>query len=254
MCRGALKFGVRWKTVRCPASRAMTGIAWTPDEPHATPREVDLLPRPARGLEAPPREVLPAFDIDGLRRGEQACPHHAVARDDALFGGEVEDPSLGVFVPDRRVYPALELDVAVQVEALRNVLQVALDLGLRGVALRPLPLLLQLLGEAEGVLEALDVTARARVAVPVPGPPDTRAGLVDPEPEAHLSESVEHVEAGEAGAYDRDVEEGRLPGSRLRVDHGRSSPGEGRPTSRTPRGRAGRRDFAACRCPRPRAR
>ena len=54
MWAGSAKFGVRWKTVRCAACSAISGIAWIPDDPvpmTATrlPGELDLLMRPAAG-------------------------------------------------------------------------------------------------------------------------------------------------------------------------------------------------------------
>ena len=85
----------------------------------------------------------------------------------------------------------VELDVAAQVEAVGDVVDVAQDLRLGGVALGPVPLLLELVGERVRVVQALDVAARARVAVPVPGAADAVAGLVDarrePEPRRRWS-------------------------------------------------------------------
>jgi hypothetical protein len=52
------------------------------------------------------------------------------------------------------------------------VVEVALDLGLGGEVLLPLPLVEQLLREEVGVGVALGVEPGAGVAVPVPGPAD----------------------------------------------------------------------------------
>ena len=99
-----------------------------------------------------------------------------------------------------------ELDVAAQVEAVGDVVDVAQDLGLRGVALGPLPLLLQLVGERVGVVHALDVAARARIAVPVPGAADAVARLEDARRQPEPAQAVEHVEPGEPRADDDRVD------------------------------------------------
>ena len=130
----------------------------------------------------------------------------------------------------RRLHARVELDVAAQVEAVGDVVGVAQDLGLGGVALAPLPLLLQLVGELVGVLHALDVAARARIAVPVPGAADAAAGLEHARREAHAAQPVQHVDAGEAGADDHRVKVGfMIPGVHAGllpnvVVAGRSSP------------------------------
>ena len=102
--------------------------------------------------------------------------------------------------------PGGELDVAPQVEPVGDVVGVAEDLRLGGVLLGPLPLLLEVLVEAVGVLHALDVAAGARVAVPVPGAADAVAGLEHLHGEALRPGLVEHVEAREPGSDHDDVD------------------------------------------------
>ena len=88
-------------------------------------------------------------------------------------------PPPGGLVEGRRRHARRELDVAPQVEAVGDVVDVGEDLRLGGVPLAPLPLLLQLVRERVRVVHALDVAARARVAVPVPGAADAVARLED---------------------------------------------------------------------------
>jgi len=61
-----------------------------------------------------------------------------------------------------------QLDVASEIEAIGDVVEIALDLGLFRVAARPLPLLRQLRREGIAVVVALGIAPRAGVAVPVP--------------------------------------------------------------------------------------
>jgi hypothetical protein len=79
------------------------------------------------------------------------------------------------------------------------------DLGLRRIALAPVPLLLQVIRERIGILHALDVAARAGIAVPVPGAADIAALLIDPDRQSQSAQFVQHVHSGKAGADHDDV-------------------------------------------------
>jgi hypothetical protein len=117
--------------------------------------------------------------------------------------------------------PGLEDDVAPQVEPVGHVVEVGEDLGLGGVALRPLPLLLQVGVEGVGVVDAFDVAPAARVAVPVPGAAHVGPGLDRHHAKALLAMLVEGVEPPEAGADDEDVDLAHTEHPR-RQDSGRS--------------------------------
>src|SRR5690606_2763187 len=114
--------------------------------------------------------------------------------------------------------PGTEGDVLTELETVGDVLGVAENLRLRGVALGPGPLLPQLPGEVVAVEQAGHVAARARVPVPVPHPADVTGGLVDVDPEPALAQAVEEVHAGEARP-DHDHVVGGCPVSRLLVSH-----------------------------------
>src|SRR5690606_8363009 len=77
---------------------------------------------------------------------------------------------------------------------------------LGGIALRPFPFLLQLVRELIRILHALDIAARARIAVPVPGAADPASGLEHPCREAEAAKPVQHVHAREPRADDDHVE------------------------------------------------
>ena len=128
---------------------------------------------PALGPEAAlhdlAREGVEARPVRTVRGRQPTGGHHAEAGAELLAGLRVDDPGVGGFVEGGRRHPGLEADVPAQVVAVGDVVEVALDLGLRREVLAPHPLLLELRVEAEGVLEAGDVAAGAGVAVPVPG-------------------------------------------------------------------------------------
>src|SRR5262249_35285402 len=103
------------------------------------------------------------------------------------------------------MHSRIELNVAVQVEAVSDMVGVAQDLRLWGIALRPNPFLLQIVRELIGVLHALYVAACARVAVPIPGAADTTSGLEDAHGETDPTQAVQHVHASETGTDDHSI-------------------------------------------------
>jgi hypothetical protein len=115
-------------------------------------------------------------------------------------------PRGGPLVPHRRAHPGVEAHVAPQVEAVDDVVQVALDLRLAGEVLLPLPVVEQLAGEEVAVGVALGVEPGARVAVPEPRAAHAAAGLEQLRREPRLEGAVELVDAGDAGADDQHVE------------------------------------------------
>jgi hypothetical protein len=117
-----------------------------------------------------------------------------------------------------------ELDVAAQAEAARDVPQVAEDLRLGGVPLRPPPLGQQIAGKGVTVIDALDVTPGTGVAVPEPRAPDVGAALEDPCAQPKPAQPMEHVQSREPGAHHRYVKVHR--GARATVHSGHDLPGD----------------------------
>src|SRR6266446_6485211 len=84
--------------------------------------------------------------------------------------------------------------------------RVAENFRLRGKQLAPLPVLLQLLREAERILHALDVAARAGIAVPVPSAAHAAARLKGAHGKTKLAQAMQQIKAGEAGAGYEDID------------------------------------------------
>ena len=138
--------------------------------PDPLPGEVDPLVRPAAGVVGGTLEAVEPGEVGDVRRRQAAGRH------DHELGRTVVPPSsvrtiqpAGRLV-EGRVHATLVSNwhVPAQVEPVGHVVRVGEDLGLRRVALGPLPLLLELVGELVRVLHALDVAAGSRVPVPVP--------------------------------------------------------------------------------------
>ena len=161
---------------------------------------------PGAGVVPIAREAVQALEFRPVGGRETPGGHDAIGRGELRAVTGRNPPASGRLVETGLGDGRLEADVAAEVEAICHVLQIAKDLRLRGVALGPAPLLLQLVGKLVGILDAIAIAARARIAVPVPGAADPAALLKDPHGEPHSAQPMEHVEAGEASADDDRVE------------------------------------------------
>ena len=179
------------------------------DDGDALAGEVHALVRPQPGVERVAPEAVAAGELGQVRRRQAAHGGDEEAGREALAVLGVDQPAPGVVVPGRCRDRGPEADVAAQVEAVRDGLQVAQDLRLAREALAPRPLLEEVLGEpvGEAVEVALRVAPRARVAVPVPGAPDVVGRLEHQRrhPEG-VPQAVEHVQTGEPGSHHQGVE------------------------------------------------
>src|SRR5262249_8177994 len=194
--RGALEDGERGRLPgddrdRLDARRARA------DDSHPLTGEVDGLVRPAAGVVRGATKARDARDVRRLREREASARHHVEAATDRVAAVGAHVPVRGLVVPRCGDDARREADVATQLVLVGDVIQVAEYLGLRRVALRPPPRALELGIEAVGVVDALDVTARARVAVPVPGAADAVGALEHDRRETELPQAVEQVQPGE---------------------------------------------------------
>ena len=173
--------------------------------------------RPLAGVKHLALEEVEPVEMRPVGRREAADRHDAEPGRAALVGVRLDIPAFPGFVEGERRHPGAEADVAPEVEPVRHMVGIGQDFRLRGVFLGPLPLLVQFLGEGIGILQALDIAARAGIAVPVPGAAYIAAGLEDPRREAELAQAVQHVHAGKARPDDHGVEVGLRRG----CSHGR---------------------------------
>src|SRR5713226_4432806 len=118
--------------------------------------------RPQTGVIPLTPEVLQTGDVGLARRREIACCHDAVARGHGLACVCFDRPRVRLAVEDSLFDPGVEFNVAPEAEAVGDMIDVAQDLGLRAVALWPVPFLLQLVGEGIRVFQAFYVAAATR--------------------------------------------------------------------------------------------
>ena len=168
---------------------------------HAFSRKVDGVVRPGAGVVPVALEGLQPLDPGDVARGYAADAGDEVPGGYPVAVVGLDLPQVG-FLPEGGGRDAgVELDVATQVEAVGDVVEVGEDLRLLGVFAAPAPVLEQLLREREAVDVALGVAAGAGIAVPVPGAADAAAGFVDLDGEAHhVPQTPQHPHTREAGS------------------------------------------------------
>ncbi len=133
---GAHQLGERWNTVRCPTVLASSGIACTAVAP--VPMIATRRPARSRGSRGqsevwkhgPPNRSRPA-DVGhvGIDSAPTAMTRNRADAVEPSSSSMVH--SAGVVIPPRRLHPSVERDVAAEVEAVSDVLQVAKRLRLR---------------------------------------------------------------------------------------------------------------------------
>ena len=189
---------------------------------HADPLAGDVqVAWPGVGVHEGAREAVAPGNVGHVGLREEPERRHQVAAGECLAGARAHLPELALLVEHRARHFSVQLDVAAQVEAVDDVVEVLLDLGLLQIARGPVPLLQQVLVEGVAVDETFGVGLRAGVAVEVPGAADAAALLERPDLEPQLvAELVKHVDATKPGTDDDSIEvnlRSRFPG---KIVHG----------------------------------
>ena len=172
--------------------------------------EVDAVMGPEPGVVGGAGEGVDAGDAGHVGGREAADGGDEEAGVETLAGGGLDDPAVAAAVEAGGGDAGAELDVAAEVEAVDDVFEVAQDFGLGGVALGPLPFLLEFGREAVGVVEALGIAAGAGVAVPIPRAAHAIGGLEHADVEAEfVAQDMQLIEPGEPGSNDHRIQLGR---------------------------------------------
>ena len=204
-CGGALEHGEVLGLLGDQRDRLDARRAGTDDgDPLAG--EVDAVVRPQCRVQRRPAEGVDARQLGTFRRREATGRHQHEPRRGPVTTVRGHLPAAGDVVPHGVGDSCVELDVAAQIEPVGDVVGIAEDLRLGGVALAPVPLLLQLRGERVRVVERLDVAACPGVAVPPPRPAHAAGGLEAAHGQTEPAQPVDGVHPGEPRPDDHDVE------------------------------------------------
>ena len=137
-----------------------------------------------------------------------------------LFTISLDVPAVREFIEIGAYDSRFEFHVPAQIKFIDDVIDVAQDLGLGRITLRPGPFTLNFVRERIGVSHALDIAAQTRIAIPIPGAARPRACFDDLRLEPQSAQPLEHVNPGESGTHDDRVEfheaHGQSPSSRAR--------------------------------------
>ena len=175
------------------------------DDADALASEIDAFTRPLCRVVPLARELLDAGE------GRQTNCRQATGGHDAISGGVLTAvvrghfPFAGGFIEMRRRDAGFQLDVAAQIEAVGDVVQVRQNFRLSGIAFRPLPFLLERFVEGVAVLHAFHVATCTRIAVPEPGTTNAITRLEDPDAQALLTQPVQQVETRKTSTDDDGV-------------------------------------------------
>lgn len=189
---------------------------------HADPLAGDVeVVRPSVGVHEGAAEAVAPGNVGDVGLREEPERRHQVAARERLAGARAHLPELELFVEHRARHFSVQLDVAAQIEAVDDVVEVLLDVGLLQVARGPVPLLQQVLVEGVAVDETLGVGLRAGVAVEVPGAANAATLLECPNLQPKLiAQLVKHVDAAKSGTNDDSVEVNFRSGFPSKIVHG----------------------------------
>src|SRR5271156_928507 len=137
-----------------------------------------------------PLETLQTREARGPRCRKIARRHDTKARSRSGTFVSRYRPCVCMALEDRPFDPGVELYIAPEVEAVSHMVDVTQDLGLRAVALGPMPFLLQLVRERIRVLHTFDVASTSWAAVPVPGAANPVTGLEGTHFEAEFTQAM----------------------------------------------------------------
>ena len=138
--------------------------------------------------------------------GQTSYRHDAELRGYCVAPVGLYLPPIGGLVENRLGDPSVKADVTLEVKSIRHVVRVGEDFWLWRILLRPVPLLIERLVKRVGVLHALDIAPRPRVAIPIPCAAYAAARFEYPTGESELAQRVQHVEAAKPGSHDDRVE------------------------------------------------
>ncbi len=161
--------------------------------------------RPFAGVINLALEAVSAFEVWCIGRRQAARRHDAIGGGHcvAIFRGH--GPAVCGLIKHGRFYPRVELNVLAHVKAVGDMVEIFQNDGLRRIAFRPLPFLLQGFIELERIFHAFHITARAGITVPVPGAANARAGLQHSHRKPLFAQPVEHGQAAKACTHDNGV-------------------------------------------------
>src|SRR5450631_96132 len=147
---------------------------------HALAGEVNASVREAAGVVALALEFLQALQLRHVRgrQGAYGCDEITCRNLFVLVG--THRPQAGCLVEFRACHAGIELNVAFEVVAFGNMLEITQDFGLLGIAFGPFPLLQELLVPGETINVGVGIATRTGVAVPVPGAAYGFTGFINP--------------------------------------------------------------------------
>ena len=161
--------------------------------------------RPLAGVIPLAFERFQTLEIGHPRQRQIARSHDTKPCIDDVATIGRDSPVATCRVVDCRFHSGLEPDITPQIEAVSDMIGVTQYIGLSRETLRPFPLLLQLVRKRIGILQAFNIAAGTRIAIPVPGAAHALTGFEDLHRQLEFTQPMKGIHAGKTGADDHDV-------------------------------------------------
>ncbi|MCY1169710.1 hypothetical protein D9M73_97580 [compost metagenome] len=113
-------------------------------------------------------ERLDPLDVGYIGRGKQAKRGDEKAGREGFVCISPHDPDIARLVEMCSGHASVELDIAMQIEAISDMFEIGENLGLRHITRVPMPVLQESFVERIAVDEALRIGERPGITVPVP--------------------------------------------------------------------------------------
>ncbi len=177
-----------------------------PDDCDSFAGEVDGRRGPQAGVIRLTPEVLSSGDVGRVRHRQDACRGAHVAGADLAPVTRRDGPAARGVVVVGPGHAGAEAHETTQAEAVNDMVEVPLRLGLRCEVFLPFPLVEEVLGEQIAVRVALRIEPGPGVSVPVPGASHAAARLEEQHRKSLLARHVELVDPRDAGTDDEHVD------------------------------------------------
>ena len=129
-----------------------------------------------------------------MRRRQSASCHHTKTRTKLLACFGIDNPRVGCFVERHCGNTGFKADVWAQVVTIGNVIEIALDFGLRREVFAPFPFLFKFRIETKRILKAWNIAPSSGIAVPEPRAANAARTLKNDHTEPTLAEHFQRVE------------------------------------------------------------
>ena len=117
----------------------------------------------------------------------------------------MNEPTILIFIKHCSLNSSTQIDIVMEVKFICNMIGILQNLWLRRIFLGPFPLLLQFFTKRIGILHTFNVTASARITIPIPRATNAAPSLINPYSKPQTAQSMEHIKAAKTSSNDDSI-------------------------------------------------